>query len=522
MLALSTLGASPSALSQAVPPNGRPLGAHPMSFALLAERAKNLASSPFEPLPLPARAWVEALDYDEAREIRFEPEHALPLREGRFDLRLFHLGYVQRQPVQIYVRAPEGDGYLHLPFHRDWFDYGSTPRPPEDADLMYAGFRIHYPLNRWDIQDELLVFQGASYFRALGRGHRYGLSARGLAVDPAVPGKSEEFPAFVAFWIAAQDEHTLEVLALLDGASLTGAYQFLVRPGEVTRMDITARLFPRREVEQLGLAPLTSMYLHSEHQPGPATDHRPEVHDSDGLVVDYPSGERIYRPLRNPGSTAVSSFLAKDGVLGFGLVQRDRSFEHYQDLETRQDLRPTAWVEPKSGFGAGAVVLLELATELETDDNAVAFFVPKRPAPGGSPPLSLSEEEPGRTDAPPTPLEVEYALEWRDFAPSRPLARVVGTRRDRREGRDRFIIDFAPPVGRPIECAELTPSLSASEGGQIREPIFVKNPVTDGFRLMFDAARDTPEDIELRAHLAGKDRRCSEIWNYRWAADKDP
>ncbi|MDE2301245.1 MAG: glucan biosynthesis protein [Sphingomonadales bacterium] len=244
----------------------------------------------------------------------------------------------------------------------------------ETADV--AGFRVMNTSGGGD----WLAFLGASYFRAAGASGQYGLSARAVAVDTGLPGP-EEFPAFTDFWIEAQGPDRLMIHALVDGPSLCGAFGFATRrtPSEVEQ-DVEAALFLRRDIARLGLAPITSMFDYD--QSSPRADWRGEVHDSDGLAIVAGNGERIWRPLDNPPGPRVH-MLRADHLRGFGLLQRDTSFDHYQDDLNFYDRRPSLWVEPRGDWGAGAVMLYEMNTITETVDNMAVMWVPDAPAKAG-------------------------------------------------------------------------------------------------------------------------------------------
>jgi len=361
-------------------------GALAFGFDDVAEKARQLAAKPYAAARVDLPAELKNLGYDRYREIRFDPQkaqwrgQALP-----FELTFFHLGDLHTQPVSINEVVEQN--VRRIAFDRRDFDYGKNRFAPERwAGLGFAGFRVHYALNSPDYKDELVAFLDASYFRALGQGQRYGLSARALAID-TVGGQREEFPRFVEFWVErpAPAATQLVIWALLDSPRSTGAYRFTLQPGEDTVADVQARLYLRAGVATLGLAPLTSKFLHGENQPRPG-DFRPEVHDSDGLMIatgdGAGGGEWLWRPLINPSRPLVSSFAAHE-LKGFGLMQRDRSFASYQDTEARYDRRPSAWITPQGSWGPGRVELLQLPTSVETNDNVVAYWVPERaPAPG--------------------------------------------------------------------------------------------------------------------------------------------
>jgi len=307
--------------------------------------AKAEASAAYR-APEQAPPELAQLSYDQLRDIRFRPDRALWRAERLpFELEFFHLG--KYQTLAVAINEISAAGVRPVRFDPRDFDYGRNRLPTARwGDIGLAGFRVHYPLNSPTVRDELGVFLGASYFRMLGRGQHYGLSARGLAIDP-VRGKGEEFPRFKAFWIErpAPGAKELVVYAQLDSPRATGAYRFVLRPGDETVVDVKATLFLRAGVATLGIAPLTSMFQHGEVSPR-ADEFRPEVHDSDGLMIATGDGEWLWRPLVNPGRPLVSSFAVRE-LKGFGLMQRDRAFANYEDLEARFERRPSAWIEPQ-------------------------------------------------------------------------------------------------------------------------------------------------------------------------------
>lgn len=326
--------------------------AEAFTFDEVAEQAQIQARQLYRSSSRKAPAQLQALNYDQYRDIRFRPDRALWRADKLpFELMFFHLGKFQKESVRIDEVTPEGT--RHVPYRASDFDFGKNKLSPQSwGDLGFGGFRAHYALTGSGYKDELVVFLGASYFRALGAGQRYGLSARGLAID-TVGGEGEEFPAFTRFWAVkpAPDATTLTLFALLDSPRATGAYQFDVHPGGETVMDVHGRIFLRAGVATLGIAPLTSMFFFGENQPH-RMDFRPEVHDSDGLMVATGDGEWIWRPLVNPKQTLTTSF-SMQRLQGFGLMQRDREFRSYEDGEARYELRPSAWVEPTGTWAPG-------------------------------------------------------------------------------------------------------------------------------------------------------------------------
>lgn len=361
------------ALAQAAP--------RPFDYDDVRARAADLARAPHQPPQSNLPPEWRALGYDQYQEIRFRRERSIPLGGSGFSLQAFHPGFLFARTVGLNRVSADG-AVSHIPYAADLFEFGKNAVPPVAADLGFAGFKVLYPLNEPDKRDEVIAFLGASYFRFLGRGQRYGLSARGLAVGSGDPQEPEEFPFFRDFWIVEPSSHPgrLTILALLDSPSGTGAYEFTVTPGDQTTVDVRATLYARGEWRRIGLAPLTSMF-HS--RVGPRLDRdefRPQVHDSDTLAARS-EGRRLARALDNPAEVRLSDF--GGDVRAFGLLQRERRFEAYQDLEANYHLRPSYWVEAGERWPEGSLKLVELPTQSEAEDNIVAFWRPARPIPAG-------------------------------------------------------------------------------------------------------------------------------------------
>ena len=398
----------------------------------VVRRAESLAAEPFKRPTSQFPAAVDDLKWDGYQEIRYRPDQALwHDADVNFQVQFFHLGLYYKEPVEIF-EVIDGEA-RPVPFSPALFDYGRSGVDPDALDgLGFAGFRLHHFT---DFERDLVVFLGASYFRAVGADKQFGLSARGLAIDTGLP-DGEEFPIFRSFWLErpAPGQSSLTIHALLDSKSVTGAYTFVVEPGRTTNMNVTAKLFPRTDIRQLGIAPLTSMYLIGENDRRVDNDFRPEIHDSDGLSMHRGNGEWLWRPLTNPADLAVSSFV-DENPRGFGLRQRDRRFENYQDDGVFYDRRPDLWIEPTSDWGRGAVKLVEIPTDQEIFDNIVAFWTPEQPVAAGQ------------------PFELSYRLYWGKRTPAdraKP-AKVVATRigagghpgQKRPENTHKFVIDFA-------------------------------------------------------------------------------
>ncbi|HYR96713.1 MAG TPA: glucan biosynthesis protein G [Candidatus Binatus sp.] len=472
-------------------------------FDDVAEKAKKLAAEPFHEPKGQVPDWLLKISYDQWRDIRFRPDHAL-WRERRspFQVQFFHPGLYYDRIVAVSIVS--ADGVRPAQFSPSQFDYGKNTfasRVPQD--LGYAGFRIHYPIKTRDYQDEVIVFLGATYFRAVGREETFGLSARGLAVDTA-ESWGEEFPYFKEFWLVtpAPSAASMAIYALLDSPSVTGAYRFAIDPGEQTVVKVDCRLFLRREVRKLGIAPLTSMFYHGENTARWFNDFRPETHDSDGLLLNFASGEWFWRPFDNPRTLHVSG-LHMDNPKGFGLVQRDRDFRSYQDLETHAERRPSVWIVPRNDWGAGRVELVEIPTNSDTNDNVVGFWVPEKPPKPGEPAI------------------FSYAMYWYGDEPERPPGgRVVATRRDAGTVKDahRFVLDFAGgklgsiPPSRVLRGVVTV--VGGDEAGELVDQQVVQNPFINGWRLTFQVRPKKRDPIELRAFLDEGGETLTETWSY--------
>lgn len=496
--------------SQAQPQPPGPPQPSPFRFDDVVRRARDLAAVPHEPAIPPLPEPLSRLDFDAYRDLRFRPDRALLAGGGGpFRLHLFHLGFLYPRPVTVNVIR---DGVpVPVPYQAQLFDFGRTKiERPLPVNLGFAGFRLHYPLNSPRVFDELIAYLGASYFRFLGRDQRYGLSARGLAVNVAGD-EAEEFPYFREFWIEnpPPNAERAVIYALLDGAAATGAYRFDVQPGPETLVEVSVTLFPRRLLPALGLAPLTSMFFTGENDRRLADAFRHEVHDSDGLLLHTGAGEWLWRPLRNPARKSVSALLDTN-PRGFGLMQRDRRFESYQDLEALYHQRPGYWVEPVGNWGEGHVELVEIPTEDETKDNIVASWVPRRPF------------EPGQA------ATVTYRLRAiGEGARLHAGGKVVNTFQapprasGSAEAGDptarRFLVDFA---GGDLDYylsdpgqVQVVPSTSA---GRITHTSVAPNEPIQGFRATFDVKLEPGQSTDLRAYLRAGSRALTETWTLPW------
>jgi glucans biosynthesis protein len=476
----------------------------PFNAAWLRAEAKRISGLPYEAPPSKLPDWIDGLDYDAYQSIKFRKEKSLWHGDGRnLEARLFHLGLFFRKPVTIHEVE---NGMAHpIVYSKELFTYGEKLKvPAHPEDLGFAGFRVGMAP---DFNADMFAFLGASYFRAVGGTKQYGLSARGLAVDTALP-RAEEFPDFRQFWLEkpAADSTTLRVHSLLDSPSVAGSYTFVITPGDVTVMEVDATLYPRKAIERIGIAPLTSMFQCGENDRRVADDWRPEIHDSDGLSMWNGNGEWIWRPLVNAPSLHFNSFL-DENPKGFGLLQRDQDFDHYLDDGAMYHKRPSLWVEPLEAWGKGQIQLVEIPSPDETFDNTVVFWNPEQPfAPGQE-------------------RHFKYRLHWGAKPPvASEMAHVVATRigaggipgEKNRSTARKFVLDFKGGRFEQLPWETKVEPVISTSRGKILHP--AARPVVDGdtWRCNFDLLLDGKEPVDLRLYLKDEKGALTETWIYQY------
>lgn len=476
----------------------------PFSFEDVIRVAADIATRDYAAPNSTLVGTFEKLGYDQYRGIRFRRDRDPWKDNGVFGLDLLPPGMLFKEAVAINLVK---DGVVTpLPFDPLVFDYHSEGFPngvdsQNIGQMGWSGFRLRTPLNRPDYLDEFAVFQGASYFRAVARNTIYGQSARGLAIGTG-SAQGEEFPIFREFWIhepRARDRGIL-VQALLDSPSVSGAYEFYIMPGNSTVISTRVALFPRKELADVGVAPLTSMYWFGPADRTRVDDYRPAVHDTDGLQMMTGSGNQLWRVLSSHSALQLSSFM-DENPQGFGLIQRDRRFASYEDAEAHYEMRPSAWIAPNGLWGRGSVALVEIPVENEFNDNIVSFWRPGAPLAAGQ------------------RYDFSYDLTFAPLAPEQePVARVrrtmsgaaINTPKNRV-----YMIDFDLGVfGEDEPVAAITAS-----AGKVLHPYIVKLREEGVMRLAFEFAAEGAPLAELTAVLNGPNGKLSETWLSRWTED---
>ncbi|MGB7755551.1 MAG: glucan biosynthesis protein [Salinisphaera sp.] len=479
----------------------------PFSYDQLIDRAKALSKKDYT-APAKVPQFLTNLSANQLSKISFKRDDALwHDQDLPFQVMFYHPGSYYDHAVKIHVI--KGGKTQTLKFDKSDFNYPNDDlKKKVPDDLGYAGLKLLHTLGDPKKMDEVMSFLGASYFRALGADEHYGLSARGLAINTGNTQKGEEFPNFTQFWLVDPGKKSghMTLYALLDSPSVTGAYKFVITPGKATHTHVEETLFTRQPIAKLGIAPLTSMFTWGENSLARLKDYRPEAHDSDGMLISAANGEWLWRPLVNPQKLWMNQFDANN-VRGFGLMQRDRKFDDYQDLNYEYEKRPNAWVTPDGDWGKGHLELVEIPSDSEVNDNISLYWVPAAPVKAGQ------------------RLHFAYDIKWSsDLAVPNSLGHAVATRvgmaavtPGQQKNQVRVAIDFVGgELSKLTDANSVQPKVNATRDVTINNIQAVRNPHTGGWRLSFlvpTSALDQP--LELRAYLADANGGgLTETWSY--------
>jgi len=518
----------------------RPSERHRFTFDKVQATALQLTRTPYVPLPNILPAQLKKLTPAQELGIFWNDKYRLWRKNG-LPFQVDFYSPSNEGPTSPKINLVNNRGARPLVYSPSFFNYQVPINPPLPPQLGYAGFYVRYPINKADSLDGFFSVLGASYFRVIAKDQVYGLSARGLAVNAGLEGKPEEFPEFKEWWLHQPDPNATELVldALLESASVTGAYEFKLRPGSVTSVDIHAVLFFRRKVDWLGIAPFSSMYLYGENAPNHFGNFHPEIHDSDGLLLHTGKDHWLWRPLEQ--AAFFQSYNFKDeNPKGFGLLQRDRDFQHYQDLNLKYNVRPSAWVTPHGNWGKGSVVLAQLPSDNPNTDNVVVYWHPDQPPKGGDrmdldytidyymndaarPPLAYARETRVINPAPPPvpqTANAPNAVKQSAGPPSQPPIQAPGTATP-----VQFLVDFA---GNGIEQmpADKPPYLDLHfdpPDTRLRESSLEKVDYDNSWRAtftFFPSKPHVPTELHCRLMQAAQPQSnakpLSEEWTYTW------
>jgi len=396
---------------------------HRFNFTKIQEDAAALANQPFVPLPDALPPQLKKLTADQERGLFWNDKYRLWKKKGLpFQIDFFPVS--NEFPNALQINTVDYRGAHPLAASSSFFSHPNlTFDPPLPPTLGYAGFYVRYPINKADSLDGFFSVLGASYFRVIAKDQVYGISARALAINAGIDGKTEEFPQFKEWWLhePAPNDTSVVLDALMDSPSVTGAYGFKIRPGAVTSVDVHASLFFRKDVNWLGIAPFSSMYLYGENASDHFNNYHPEIHDSDGVLINTSKDDWFWRPLGQAKLFQIYNF-NDENPKGFGVIQRDRDGAHYQDLGMKYNVRPSVWVTPKGDWGKGSVVVAHRPSNNVNFDNLAAFWHPDRAPKAGD------------------RMEIDYTIDfYMNDAERPPLAYT----------KDTWIINNPPPLVPP-------------------------------------------------------------------------
>ncbi|VFU08049.1 glucan biosynthesis protein [Methylocella tundrae] len=482
------------------PSTGFPLGAPtPFDPAMVTDAARALAKQPYKALPQDLPDAFKTLTYDQYVSIHLRPSATIWANDNiGFALEPLHRGFAFSTPMQINLVA---DGQARrLAYDAALFDFGKVTPPANLGDIGFSGFRVLAPLEHGGFF-ELATFQGASFFRAVARGQEPGTMARALSIKTADP-RGEEFPAIRSVWIERPTlaGNTLVIHAIIDSESVSGAYRFTVHPGEATIIDTECTLFARAALDHYGIATMSATHLSGSIDKTRLDDLRPEVGEIDGLQMLTGKGEWLWRPVSNPATLQISTFI-DENPRGFGFLQRDRDFDHYQDDDQHWENRPSLWIEPIGDWSFGGVQLIEIPSESDVNDNIIAYWRPKQPLNAGS------------------DISFAYRQFWCKVPPERPPLATVSLSRSGRGSsakRRRFLVEFSGEALSQIKSPEdIWPNLSASPGSIVSVRTFMSADKMT-YRVLFELDPGGETFSELRLVLESHQKPISETWIYRW------
>jgi len=470
----------------------------PFDPTLVTDAARNLSKQPFKPLSADIPEVFRDLGYDQYAAIRERPGTAIwaPDNTG-FAIEPLHRGFIFSTPLEINLVA-EGKARRVI-YDPAMFEFGKLAVPKNLGDIGFSGFRVL--AQGEDGFSALAIFQGASFFRAVAPGQTLGTMARAMSIKTADP-RGEEFPAFRAVWIERPTlaAGALVMHALIGSESVTGAYHFTLRPGEATIIDTECALFARAAVDNLGLATMSATHLSGPIDERRNEDLRPSVSEVTGLQILTGKGEWLWRPVANRDTLQISTFI-DENPRGFGFLQRDRDFDHYQDDDQHFETRPSLWIEPIGDWSAGGVQLVEIPSDSEANGNIIGFWKPKQLLAAGSETFFA------------------YRQFWCWNPPVQPPLAIVTQSRSGRVSsskRRRFMVEFAGEILRLPQNADAPKANLNASPGSITALRTFTSADKKSCRIWFEPDFGNAAYSELRLVMEAAGKPISETWLYRW------
>ena len=507
--AFFAIGASLAGVSAMLPSRGDAAAKAGKGAALsledLARRAAVMAAAAYVAPPDTSPRTLRGLSDKQWQAIRFRSAKAL--RSGAHSP--YRVELLQRGgpwPQAMTVNTIRNGIATPVPYLADMFDFGSVPKPAHlPINFGFAGFRLMGPLSAPSSLDNLLECRGGGQFRFFGRNQTAGTICQALSKPDDATASGAGY--FRDVWIGASDADADHVtfLALLDGPSATGAFQFELYPGERSTLMATATLFARRVGVKFGLAGLASLFMNGENDQRVRDAFRPEVHQADGLLIHGVSGEFLWRPLHNPAAQLVSSFAATD-VKGFGLMQRDRHFSHYMSIGGAYQTCPSYWIEPIEGFGAGRIELVEAPAPDAAQANIFASFQPEADAVPGEA-LHLRYRITATSNHPHLSPGGRAVNSFITPLPVPPQQNDKIARRIRVD----FVGDELAWFGQDASTIKVKAS---ADGAEIMKASGEANPALKGYRAMVDLAIPVGASVNLRIFLSAAGRTLTETWTF--------
>ncbi|KNY20406.1 glucan biosynthesis protein D [Methylobacterium sp. ARG-1] len=472
----------------------------PFEANTLADIARARAAAPYAaPRTDDVPAVLKGLSRDAYEAIHPVPGRAVWAgRDFGYEIEPLLRGSIFDTPVSLFT--VENGRVQPLAYDKDSLIAANIALPELTADTAFSGFRLRARFSDGGDVSNFALFQGASFFRLVAEGQDFGINARALALRPA-DSRGEEFPLFRALFIEAPAPgQPIVVHALVESESATAAFKLTLTPGrEASVAGIDGTVFARAELDHIGLGGMQGSYLFGPLDRQKVDDLRAAAFSVEGLSIRNGYGEPIWRPVHNPEALQVSAFLDR-GPKGFGLMQRARAYDDFEDDRRHWEQRPSLWIEPQDDWSEGAVTLLEIPSDSELNENVFAYWRPKAKLTKGGEMRFLCRQH--------------WSKGWPDPLPPE-LARVKDSRCGRGSTGTRrlFAVDFqGDGLARP---EEIEVALSASAGTITRQDRF-HYPERRTLRVLFELDPGSERASELRLGLRRGQDRASETWLFRW------